>query len=613
MASFGNAREKKNENIKQQLAIGEPRGVPTPGMLSDRTHLLIVNGGSHEAFLGDFFGLVRFFEKRIKPDFGGEFWTCEDPLDYFNRSNHTDIEFGGDTVLEKYEVVFKEFGGGSSSREYIAPADILAHVNSWIDVKTDVHHHSRTKDGDSVIIIFLAHGHASTATMLGDGVKLGDNILYVDTFVDMLRKFPRTVQVIVISNGCYPVIFAERFRSDKQQNRWVQAASGSHFGDKAWPAAESPSNRFRNGLFIAGLVRSLGGLTTGKDSPSLRMVKDQLEKATQSASDPAQRGTPTAYHTASVETGVAELLFRQFADFPLLPNNFAARRRAELNQTYLSRYPTPSEPSAQAVSFDLNIIDEECRAFGTDNNPDYSEGMFVLAAMHHPQQHMADILRALMWRGRHQSNVLQVFMLLCLHGYCDLSALSRPIDYDEFNTDDQWLQRTLMAFTCFNELSEQGKQIAHLDGGMVDWQHFLYPLLWLRVMLRRSAVSIISALDSMIGTTLLGELDIDYFCKIPVMEKTWIPDRDVNWDLHGKQPPCFGLMLPSGIDLSDPGNTIEGIQKRFYDRFDKVEQAYEEFFEVPGDSGFSLKYQQDKDEDVRDWQVSFALTPREMR
>ena len=57
----------------------------------------------------------------------------------------------------------------------------------------------------------------------------------------------------------------------------MQAASGSHFQDKAWPAAKSPSNRFRNGLFVAGLVRSLGGLTTGKDSPSLRMVKDQPE------------------------------------------------------------------------------------------------------------------------------------------------------------------------------------------------------------------------------------------------------------------------------------------------------------------------------------------------
>ena len=52
-----------------------------------------------------------------------------------------------------------------------------------------------------------------------DGVKLGDKILYVDTFVDMLRRFPHTVQVNVISNSCYSGIFAEKFRVDSQQNR----------------------------------------------------------------------------------------------------------------------------------------------------------------------------------------------------------------------------------------------------------------------------------------------------------------------------------------------------------------------------------------------------------
>lgn len=52
------------------------------------------------------------------------------------------------------------------------------------------------------------------------------------------------------------------------------------------------------------------------------------------------------------------------------------------------------------------------------------------------------------------------------------------------------------------------------------------------------------------------------------------PRSDSNWDLHGKRPPCFGLMLPSGIDLSDSRNAFEGIQKRFHGRIDKVEQAY---------------------------------------
>ena len=49
--------------------------------------------------------------------------------------------------------------------------------------------------------------------MTGDVVKLGDKISYVDTFVDMLRKFPRTVQVNVILNSCYYGIFEEKFPS----------------------------------------------------------------------------------------------------------------------------------------------------------------------------------------------------------------------------------------------------------------------------------------------------------------------------------------------------------------------------------------------------------------
>ena len=98
--------------MRQQLDISEPRGLPTPGTLSDMTHLLFVNGGSYKAFLSNFFGLVRVFEKRIKSDFGGKFWIYENTLDYINLSKYINSKFGGDTVLEKCEVVFKEIRRG---------------------------------------------------------------------------------------------------------------------------------------------------------------------------------------------------------------------------------------------------------------------------------------------------------------------------------------------------------------------------------------------------------------------------------------------------------------------------------------------------------------------
>ena len=46
-------------------------------------------------------------------------------------------KFGRDTALDTYEVVFKQFEGGSNNWEHIDPADILAQVNSWIDIKID--------------------------------------------------------------------------------------------------------------------------------------------------------------------------------------------------------------------------------------------------------------------------------------------------------------------------------------------------------------------------------------------------------------------------------------------------------------------------------------------
>ena len=56
-------------------------------------------------------------------------------------------KFGGDTVLDRHEIMFKQFEGGSNKWEYIGPVDLLAHVNSRIDIKTDSHQNSGAKDG----------------------------------------------------------------------------------------------------------------------------------------------------------------------------------------------------------------------------------------------------------------------------------------------------------------------------------------------------------------------------------------------------------------------------------------------------------------------------------
>lgn len=56
---------------------------------------------TNDAYLGDFLGLVRFFEKRIRPDLSGEFWTVDRPDTILGD---TEIKFGGDgTVMPNAE------------------------------------------------------------------------------------------------------------------------------------------------------------------------------------------------------------------------------------------------------------------------------------------------------------------------------------------------------------------------------------------------------------------------------------------------------------------------------------------------------------------------------
>ena len=82
--------------------------------------------------------MARVFEKFGKLDFGAKFWTCEDPISYFCQNPRlSDIKFGGDTVLKKFEVVIDKFGGGNKSWNYVDPVDLVDHFYAWMEQKCD--------------------------------------------------------------------------------------------------------------------------------------------------------------------------------------------------------------------------------------------------------------------------------------------------------------------------------------------------------------------------------------------------------------------------------------------------------------------------------------------
>lgn len=173
----------------------------------------------------------------------------------------------------------------------------------------------------------------------------------------------------------------------------------------------------------------------------------------------------------------------------MMKENSTARRRNELDQSYLSRYPSPSSPHP-GQAFSVGVIREESEAFGIDNTPNFSEANFVAATLQPAEQLIPDILRSLMWRGRQQSNVFQTFMALCLHGFCDLSALRYPVDYNTVTPVASWMHNALLSYSAFAPLYETGSKVVPLEHTSLEWQEFSYPLIWLETMLIRRVLEI---------------------------------------------------------------------------------------------------------------------------
>ncbi|KAL8899341.1 MAG: hypothetical protein Q9207_006253 [Kuettlingeria erythrocarpa] len=566
-SSFGkpgqSSKQAKKAHQRKSLDAGGvrvPSGPPPP---ADTTHLLIVNGGGHDAFMGDFLGLVRFFEKRARPDFLGEFWTAAHPDAVLG--DRTEIKFGGDgSVMANPEVVYTK-GATAQNWVYVPPADIVRQVNGWMLPNA-------AKAGDSIVMIFIAHGAARTVNgkLVGHSMMLGDDLMSADDLVGRLRNFPPNIQVNVISTACYSGIFAEKIQIDGRERDGFKRL---------------PTNTREPGL------------------ASCRSIKQDLERATQSHPDPAKKSTPAAYHDALESQAVESLLLRRFADFPVLEPNIAARRRVERTQQYLEAFSTP-DPNSESVHIALQVIRGEADAFLRQSAGAYSDGYFASTGLR-PDKAIPDMLRGLMWRGRHQSNVFQCFMQLCLQGVCHLSALSKPVNYSlSTPTVSDWIKWALSCWPLFDELEKTGREVGAIQNRYVDWQTFRAPFVWLGVMIARSAANLSDTFDIIVASNFFGTLDLDRMAELGDYPKAWEPDPNDSVAEGQIVAPYFGLMLPDSVDMDDPENSFKGIQRQFYERFSRVEHAYEIYFNIPENRRFSLSYQSDRELDVREYDLN---------
>lgn len=580
-----------------------------------KTHLLLVQGGQHPAFVGDFHALVEFFQKEISPRFGADFWTVYGAQQYFEdlkNYKHATIKFEDRVMVSRHTVQNYE-----PPYTYVDPTQICQRVFQWLDTKADTTREDGAKPGDSIILIILAHGSAGTDGSQ-EGIRLGNNDMLVNDFVAALRKIPRDVQVNAISNACYSAAFAQGIAEDEQTHRWIQVASQP--GRLAYPAERSASGRYQNSGLVSGLVRSLASLGRN-NSIDLGTLQTNLTAATQARAKPRNRTVPFLYTDAPLSTQVQTLLLRSFADFPFTPENTAARRRKELNIDMFKRPFPVAAALMDKQDFAANMIAVEFEIF-KDTEAMSEDGFGTLLATDWNRQRAAGtILRGMLVRGRLQAAVLDVFMQLCLQGVCSLGALEYPVDYGYMppkGTCRSWIRSMLYMFEGMPD--NRGWESIQREWGINQhetWFDYDAPHIWLGTMIGRSFTNLRKVFDVIRTTEQLGPLPKDLYEKhlanMPA-DPTWKADILLNrrepdpgsrtWP-DGREPASgtFAFWLPEyvnpAITQQDFDTAAAEISRGFYQHLERLEYHYRTFFDI-SEEAFNADVQEGE-RDVRDW------------
>ena len=241
----------------------------------------------------------------------------------------------------------------------------------------------------------------------------------------------------------------------------------------------------------------------------------------------------------------------------------------------------------QRLEAGARVIRDEYEAFGIDNTPNFSERGLVEGVKQQDDRYTADILRVLLWRGQQQRMVFCAFLELCKGGFCDISALRKPVDYSFFayygkkTKTALWIDEILVSFPQTRPLWETGSVVMPLENRNLQWRTFHYPLVWLTAMLIRSSVDIHETLTALILRGLLGSFDKEHFEGVRQLKKVWSPNPEGLVERRPQVSPAFGFFLPSGVDIPDGKDNIDEIVETFFTHLDRLEMAFEEYFLMP--------------------------------
>ncbi|EZF34493.1 hypothetical protein H109_00223 [Trichophyton interdigitale MR816] len=468
--------------------------------------------------------------------------------------------------------------------EYVSPEDILKRVTAWLQDKA----HS-VAENDVVNIFFEAHG------IMNGKICLGSKYLETSKVTSLLSQFPTSCQVNVVGRHCYSGRFCNVIKADGQILRHAIADCG--LGEAVhFAATRSVSNRIRYLRSSLPFVRSLAHVSFPWLPPKVHLpvptaehqtiLREAIRRITPSLAQDCQAETYASSLLPEVRASVTlleELVLRDHVDVMFLKQTVHRRRRSEwptldpqLMQQMQREISPPSSSLLRRIQDHIHAAAAECDFDNAlmDDGP-------IVGRLEYPNTPYDEILRALYYRGRAQSAVWDIFLILCERGFLNLEAsLEHPVNF--YSTPES-LCNVLCLLLCFKEPYEvEACAPNNFNTSLTT------PIQWLAVMISRGCAEPQRLLETIHYTQILGPLLESEVNKLLHANNGPISFECDPKMVAGYSPSPFGFWLPSGVG-NDPSLIPDIIIERLA-FFNKTEALFKELLRL-GDAELLLERQ----------------------
>ena len=244
-----------------------------------------------------------------------------------------------------------------------------------------------------------------------------------------------------------------------------------------------------------------------------------------------------------------------------------------------SYQPTPTASDKQTV---ITILDQEVAKCDKDMGVDYDICIFD----RYPSQNnkfIGMVLTTLYYRGRIQSTLLDVFLMLVQRGFLQLDSLKKPITLRKSSPN---CRKVSFLLTTFEALAKEEEYNVYDRGPWPLWDigPTYEALDWLATMIVRGCANIDQLFDTILISGYLGGVNKERFerYKTEQIDKEFV----CNEDERARQKPAtrpnndFVFWLPHGLGNMTEREMGEDIATRI-NRFNEIERAYKAFYGVP--------------------------------